>query len=314
MNILVTGSSGWLGQTLVPRLKRDGHTVVGLDPGAGPARPTSWARSSTATWCARSSASSASRPSSMPRRAAQAAYRDARQFGVRRGQRAGHAQPAGGGDGAGLDGRPLRLHLDHLADDLAEDPRRHKRGGASEAFWIDESMAPLEPRNIYGVTKLAAEHLCRLVHHAAPACRSSSCAPRASSPRKTTWRTRSSSRARTPRPTSSCSAASRSRMPPRRTSWRSTEAPADRLRHLHHLGADAVQRRRIAAQLIGDAPLGRARATSRAIARSTPGAAGRCSTTSTGSTIRTRRCAAWASSARTDFGDILAQLDREDGV
>ena len=36
MNVLVTGSSGWLGQTLVPRLLRDGHTVVGLDPEAGP--------------------------------------------------------------------------------------------------------------------------------------------------------------------------------------------------------------------------------------------------------------------------------------
>ena len=36
MNILVTGSSGWLGQTLVPRLSRDGHRVVGLDPEPGP--------------------------------------------------------------------------------------------------------------------------------------------------------------------------------------------------------------------------------------------------------------------------------------
>ena len=35
MNILVTGSSGWLGQTLVPRLVRDGHRVVGLDPEPG---------------------------------------------------------------------------------------------------------------------------------------------------------------------------------------------------------------------------------------------------------------------------------------
>jgi UDP-glucose 4-epimerase len=31
-------------------------------------------------------------------------------------------------------------------------------------MWIDETMAPLEPRNIYGVTKLAAEQLCRLIH------------------------------------------------------------------------------------------------------------------------------------------------------
>ena len=32
MRVLVTGSSGWLGQTLVPRLRRDGHEVVGIDP------------------------------------------------------------------------------------------------------------------------------------------------------------------------------------------------------------------------------------------------------------------------------------------
>src|SRR5919198_6602095 len=36
MRILVTGSSGWLGRTLVPRLKRDGHHVVGLDIRSGP--------------------------------------------------------------------------------------------------------------------------------------------------------------------------------------------------------------------------------------------------------------------------------------
>ena len=31
MRILVTGSSGWLGQTLVPRLSQEGHQVVGMD-------------------------------------------------------------------------------------------------------------------------------------------------------------------------------------------------------------------------------------------------------------------------------------------
>ena len=36
MNILVTGSSGWLGQTLVPRLLRDGHRVIGIDPEPDP--------------------------------------------------------------------------------------------------------------------------------------------------------------------------------------------------------------------------------------------------------------------------------------
>src|SRR5260370_4141839 len=40
-----------------------------------------------------------------------------------------------------------------------------RAGGAQEAIWIDESLSPLEPRNIYGVTKRAAEELCRLFNH-----------------------------------------------------------------------------------------------------------------------------------------------------
>jgi len=37
------------------------------------------------------------------------------------------------------------------------------KGGARKAAWLTEAMSP-EPRNIYGVTKLSAEHLCRLYH------------------------------------------------------------------------------------------------------------------------------------------------------
>ena len=40
---------------------------------------------------------------------------------------------------------------------------RARRGEG--ATWIDENMAPLVPRNIYGVTKLSAEQLCRLFSH-----------------------------------------------------------------------------------------------------------------------------------------------------
>ena len=36
MRILLTGSSGWLGQTLAPRLTDEGHDVIGFDPRPSP--------------------------------------------------------------------------------------------------------------------------------------------------------------------------------------------------------------------------------------------------------------------------------------
>jgi nucleoside-diphosphate-sugar epimerase len=48
---------------------------------------------------------------------------------------------------------------------ISEIVRAGRSGGATRAAWLDEDFGPLEPRNIYGVTKQAAEQLCRL-HHA----------------------------------------------------------------------------------------------------------------------------------------------------
>src|SRR5687767_15643977 len=36
MRILLTGSSGWLGRYLAPRLRHDGHELFGLDVAPGP--------------------------------------------------------------------------------------------------------------------------------------------------------------------------------------------------------------------------------------------------------------------------------------
>src|SRR3546814_8100906 len=44
--------------------------------------------------------------------------------------------------------------------------RADVRAGTSEAgaWWMDEDFGPIEPRNIYGITKLAAEQAVKLVH------------------------------------------------------------------------------------------------------------------------------------------------------
>jgi UDP-glucose 4-epimerase len=47
---------------------------------------------------------------------------------------------------------------------VSEKVRAGRAGGATRAFWMDEDFGPPVPRNVYGVTKLAAERLCREAH------------------------------------------------------------------------------------------------------------------------------------------------------
>lgn len=163
MNILVTGSSGWLGQTLVPRLVRDGHQVIGLDPEPGPTTKIVG--------------------SVVDRTLVRELIRDhAIEAIVHAAAR--HKPHIETHDNTEFVAVNVQGTLNLLEEAVAPGSKVHRfvftsttslmisqrirdgrAGGLTEAAWIDESMAPLQPRNIYGVTKLAAEELCRLFNH-----------------------------------------------------------------------------------------------------------------------------------------------------
>jgi UDP-glucose 4-epimerase len=160
MNILVTGSSGWLGQTLVPRLRRDGHMVAGLDPDSG-----------ATTDVVGSVVDRALVRSTIRTKGIEAIVHAA----------ARHKPHIETHDNSEFVAVNVQGTLNLLEEAVAakvsrfvftsttslmisQNIREGKAGGAREAVWIDETMAPLQPRNIYGVTKLAAEDLCRLFH------------------------------------------------------------------------------------------------------------------------------------------------------
>lgn len=160
MRILVTGSSGWLGQTLVPRLQREGHRVIGLDPIPS---PTTEVVGSIAD-----------------RDLVRTTFRE---FEVEAVVHAGalHKPNIETNSRSDFVATNVQGTLNLLEESVApgskvgrfvftsttslmisQDIREARSRGAERATWITEDMAPLLPRNIYGVTKLSAEHLCRL--------------------------------------------------------------------------------------------------------------------------------------------------------
>jgi UDP-glucose 4-epimerase len=156
MQILVTGSSGWLGAALVPRLEADGHTVIGLDPRPG--------------------ATTKLVGSIADRAFVRAAIGDGRIEAIVHG---------GALHKPNIETHPREDFLavnvqgtfNLLEEAVAQGVTRFvftsttslmvsreiRAAAAPEAVWLTEDFNP-QPRNIYGVTKLSAEHLCRLTH------------------------------------------------------------------------------------------------------------------------------------------------------
>jgi UDP-glucose 4-epimerase len=160
MRILLTGSSGWLGRFLAPRLRRDGHEVTGLDvaPGADTEMLGSVADAALVdrTFTERGieavvHAGALHKPDIA--RYPEQAFIDVNATGTLNLLRA-----------AAKAGNDRFLFTSTTSLMISAAVHAGKAGGATRAFWLDEDFAPLEPRNIYGITKLAAEHLCRLFH------------------------------------------------------------------------------------------------------------------------------------------------------
>ncbi|MFO1060084.1 MAG: NAD(P)-dependent oxidoreductase [Dongiaceae bacterium] len=156
MRILLTGSSGWLARALVPRLRRDGHDIVGLDPVPGPFTDRV--------------GSIADRP--LVERAMDGIDAVIHGGALHKPDIARH--PAGAFVDVNVQGTLNLLEAavargvgrfvftSTTSVTITRRTRAGRAGGAARAAWITEALQPLEPRNIYGVTKLAAEHLCRM--------------------------------------------------------------------------------------------------------------------------------------------------------
>src|SRR6266851_2511124 len=163
MNILVTGSSGWLGQTLVPRLARDGHKVVGLDPDPSPTTAIvgSVVDRTLVHRIIREHAIEAI-VHAAARHKPHIETHDNSEFVAVNVQGTLNLLEEAVAPGSKVDRFVFTSTTSVM---ISQKISAGRAGGAKEAIWIDETLSPLEPRNIYGVTKRAAEELCRLFNH-----------------------------------------------------------------------------------------------------------------------------------------------------
>ncbi|MCI4589335.1 NAD(P)-dependent oxidoreductase [Sphingobium sp. BYY-5] len=157
MRVLLTGSSGWLGRFLKPRLEEVGHHVIGLDP--MPGRPTDIVGSvSDRAFVDRLfsehrfegviHAGALHKPDII--RYPRQRFIDVNVTGT---LNLLEAAVANGTSSFVFTSTTSLMITQAIRDETA-----------TETVWLDEASGPLTPRNIYGMTKRAAEEMCRLIH------------------------------------------------------------------------------------------------------------------------------------------------------
>jgi nucleoside-diphosphate-sugar epimerase len=157
MRVLLTGSSGWLGRFVAPMLRAEGHVVVGLDVASGADTDVLGSvadRSLLERVFADHEIDAVVHAAALHKpdiaRHPKQAFIDINVTGTLNLLELATA--------AGAD----RFVLTSTTSLMISQAIRDEAG--SSAVWLGEASGPLAPRKIYGVTKLAAEGLCR-VHH-----------------------------------------------------------------------------------------------------------------------------------------------------
>ncbi|WP_192255865.1 NAD-dependent epimerase/dehydratase family protein [Mesorhizobium silamurunense] len=159
MRILLTGSSGWLGSALAPRLRGLGHEVIGLDPvpSLETQVPGSIADRDLVMRIVRENGIEAIIHSGALHKPNIEHYENS-DFVATNLQGTVNLL-----DAAVASDVPRFIFTSTTSLMISQAIRAGFQGGARKAAWLTEDMSP-EPRNIYGQTKLSAEHLCRLYH------------------------------------------------------------------------------------------------------------------------------------------------------